>query len=149
MYEALIDFAEESIFSRINRILEEERSTLERCAKVLYLVLGFAEKNPGITRILLGDALVGEHDRLLERTEHLFARLETQLRQILREAHIRLDLANSVPAESFANLLLVWLEGRMHQYVRSHFKQSPLAQWEEQWSQLSSILSKPDQFPAG
>jgi TetR/AcrR family transcriptional regulator len=142
MFEALIEFAEESVFSRINRILDEEKLTSERCAKMLYLLLGFAERNPGITRVLLGDALVGEHDRLLERVEHFFSRLETQLKQTLREAAIRQDLASPINPESYANLLLTWAEGLMHQYVRTGFKTSPLQLWDTQWPQIAQLLQQ-------
>jgi len=69
MFEGLIEFAEETVFARINLILEEEKGTEARCAKVVYLLLGFADRNPGITRVLLGDALVGERERLLERLD--------------------------------------------------------------------------------
>lgn len=140
MYEALIEFAEETVFSRINRILEEEKESAERCARLIFLVLGFAEKNPGITRILLGDALVGEQERLLERVEQFFGRLETQLKQILRETVIRQDAPRHMKAELSANLLLTWIEGRMHQYVRTHFRVSPLHSWEEQWQLLAQAL---------
>ena len=73
MFEGLIEFAEESVFGRINQILAEERSTRMRCSLILYLVLGFSARNPGITRVLLGDALVGETERLRTRVDRFFA----------------------------------------------------------------------------
>ncbi len=142
MFEALIRFAEESVFARINQILAEEKETRVRCAKVVYLLLGFAARNPGITRVLLGDALVGETDRLLARVEHFFARIETQLRQILREAALREGPANVVAPEAAANLMLVLVEGRMHQFLRSRFQVSPLQGWQEQWAVLEAGLFK-------
>ena len=142
MFEALIRFAEESVFARINQILAEEKETRVRCAKVIYLLLGFAARNPGITRVLLGDALVGETDRLLSRVEHFFARIETQLRQILREAPLRENNISVVTPEAAANLMLVLVEGRMHQFLRSRFKVSPLQDWQDQWVVLEAGLFK-------
>ena len=147
MLEGLIEFAEESVFVRINQILTEERSTRERCSRVLYLLLGFAGRNPGITRVLLGDALVGETERLLTRADQFFARIETQLKQILREAKLRQDVEGLWPPDTAANLMLAWVEGRMHQYLRSRFRVSPLHQWEQQWRALESGLFAPTGTP--
>ena len=88
MFEALIDFAEESIFGLINKIISNETDATLRCEKIIQLMLGFSEKNPGITRILIGDALLGENERLHARVMHFLDRLETQFRQILREANL-------------------------------------------------------------
>ena len=140
MYEGLIEFAEETVFSRINRILAEEKETAGRCARLLYLVLGFAEKNPGITRLLMGDVLVGENDRLIDRVDQFFSRLETQLKQVLRETAIRDDAPETLDAEKGANLLLTWIEGKLHQFVRTRFKSSPLKSLEEQWPLLADTL---------
>jgi len=142
MFEGLIDFAEENIFARINQIMQEEQDTRLRCGQLLYLLLAFSDRNPGITRVLLGDALVGETDRLLTRVGQFFARLETQLRQILREGELREGRSAEPGAGVLANLLLAIVEGRMHQYLRSRFKTSPLAQWEEQWQSLQACLFK-------
>ena len=136
MFEALIEFAEESVFVRINQILAEEPGTRERCARTLYLLLAFSARNPGITRVLMGDALVGETGRLLARVEQFFARIETQLKQILRESKLRQDLDCRLPAEEAAAMMLAWVEGRMHQFLRSRFALSPLRHWEEHWQAL-------------
>ncbi|MGD2117093.1 MAG: nucleoid occlusion factor SlmA [Chromatiales bacterium] len=140
MFEALIAFAEDSVFSRINRIMEEEKSTLTRCAKVLYLQLMFAERNPGITRVLLGDALVGETERLQTRVDQFFSRLETQFKQILRESEMRDGIRLSISLDAASTLLVSLVEGRMHQYLRTHFKRSPVAGWEEHWQLLEHSL---------
>ncbi len=134
MYEGLISFAEDGIFSRINQIMEEDRETRQRCARVLYLLLGFAERNPGIVRVLLGDALVGEHERLHERIQAFFERLQMQFRQILREARLREDAVLSVSSEAAAEILVVYVEGRMQQFLRTRFDVSPLSGWEADWS---------------
>ncbi|MES9959317.1 MAG: nucleoid occlusion factor SlmA [Sedimenticola sp.] len=139
MFEGLIGFAEETVFARINQILEEDKDTRSRSAKVLYLMLAFADRNPGITRVLLGDALVGETERLHLRVEQFFSRLETQFRQILREARMR-EGGDTGSAETGAGMMLALVEGRMHQFLRTRFRISPLEDWEAQWVLLESAL---------
>lgn len=136
MFEGLIEFIEETLFSRINIILAEENLARSRCEKMLGLLLGFTERNPGITRILTGDALTGESERLHARVAQLFDRLETQLKQVLREAEMREGLRPVLPVNTAANLLLAAAEGRISQYVRSGFQRSPTENWDEQLSQL-------------
>lgn len=136
MFESLLEFAEEAVFARINQILDEESDTRLRCSKVIYLMLGFSDRNPGITRVLLGDALQGEHERLHERVENFFQRLETQFRQILREATIRQDAQLHATAEQAAQILVAFIEGRMHQFLRTRFKQSTTENWDSDWKML-------------
>jgi TetR/AcrR family transcriptional regulator len=143
MFEGLIEFAEESIFARINQIMESEKSTPQRCSKVLYLLLAFADRNPGITRVLLGDALVGEQARLHTRVEQFFARIETQFKQILREARMREGEGSGVDAEQGASLMLALVEGRMQRFLRTRFRVSPLAEWDGHWRLIEPCL-----FPA-
>lgn len=138
MFEGLIVFAEDSVFSRINQIMEEEKTTQKRCAHVLYLLLGFAERNPGIVRLLLGDALLGERNELYDRVRQFFDRLETQYRQILREASLRDDVKLADSAEAAASLFVVYIEGRMHHFLRSRFSISPLAGLEADWKMLQT-----------
>ena len=140
MFEGLIGFAEETVFARINQILDEEKQTRARCARVMYLLLGFADRNPGITRVLLGDALVGENERLHARIEQFFARLETQLKQIMREARLREGGAAQIDPELGAGLMLALIEGRMQQFLRTRFRTSPLSHWEAQWTLLETVL---------
>lgn len=139
MFEALIAFAEDSVFQRIHRILSEERGAVRRCEHILVLVLGFAERNPGITRVLLGEALVGEHERLRSRVGQFFDRLEVQLKQVLREEP-ELTLGGRLPAAAAANLLTALAEGRMAQFSRSAFRRSPLEDWGKQWPLLARGL---------
>ncbi|MBB5211657.1 nucleoid occlusion factor SlmA [Microbulbifer hydrolyticus] len=136
MFEGLIEFIEETIFSRIKIIMQDEPSALARCQKILHLLLAFCERNPGITRLLTGDALTGETERLHGRILQLFDRLETQLKQILREAELREQLRPAIPLTAAANLLLASAEGRIVQYVRSGFKRKPTEHWMEQWPVL-------------
>jgi TetR/AcrR family transcriptional regulator len=140
MFEALIEFIEDSVFGLINRILEDHSSAQARCENILTMLLGFSAKNPGLSRILVGDALTGEHDRLRVRITQFYDRLETQLKQILREAESKNELPVGHPSTAVANLLLATAEGRMNQFVRSGFQLSPLQRWDQQWQLLSSTL---------
>ncbi|WP_227369098.1 nucleoid occlusion factor SlmA [Halomonas sp. M20] len=140
MFEGLIEFIEESLFERIRLILHETPDALSRCQHILKLLLGFAEKNPGLCRLLTGDALIGETARLRARMNQLFERLETQLKQILREAELREGLRPTLLVSSAANLLLAFAEGRIGQYVRSDFKRLPTSNWDEQWQLISREL---------
>jgi|TARA_R110000868_G_scaffold57472_12_gene177403 TetR/AcrR family transcriptional regulator len=137
MFEGLIEFIEETLFSRINKIINEEKDTATRCQLILHLILGFAEKNPGITRILNGDALMGEQDRLRERIAQLFERLETQLKQVLRERKLR--EGKTLPAEEgiIANILICFADGRINQFIRSEFTKRPTENFAEQWQLIN------------
>lgn len=136
MFEGLIEFIEETIFTRVNLILTDEHSAMERCEKILSLLLTFTERNPGITRILTGDALAGETERLRTRVIQFFDRLETQIKQILREAEIREGIRPVLPITAAASLLMASAEGRIAQFVRSEFQRRPTEYWEEQWPVL-------------
>jgi TetR/AcrR family transcriptional regulator len=140
MFEALIEFIEDSVFSLVNRILGEHQQAPSRCENILTMLLSFSAKNPGLSRILVGDALTGEHDRLRLRITQFYDRLETQLKQILREAEGKNELPVGHPSTAIANLLLATAEGRMNQFVRSGFQQSPLERWDQQWALLSHSL---------
>jgi TetR/AcrR family transcriptional regulator len=136
MFEGLIGFAEESVFARINQILREETRTQKRVAQVVYLLLAFADRNPGITRVLLGDALVGERERLHDRVQQFFERVDLQLRQVLREAALRQDDSLRTTPEAAAKLLTAFVEGRMQQFLRSRFQHATLDAWDADWSVL-------------
>jgi TetR/AcrR family transcriptional regulator len=138
MFEALIEFIEASIFGLVTQILEQHDTAAARCEHILNVLLGFSARNPGLTRIMVGDALTGEHDRLRVRIGQFYKRLETQLKQILREAEAKNELPVGHPSSAIANLLLASAEGRMNQFVRSGFSASPLERWDQQWLLLSS-----------
>ena len=140
MFEGLIEFIEEALFTRITMILEDKPTALERCEKILMLLLGFCEKNPGLTRIMTGDALAGEPDRLRQRVAKMFERLETQIKQVLREAEVNEGLRPRATLGATANLLVSVAEGRICQYVRSEFKRKPTDQWPLQWEQLALVV---------
>ena len=136
MFEGLIEFLEETIFGLINRILADERDVAARCEKIMAVLLGFSARNPGITRIMVGDALVGETERLRLRIGQFYDRIETQFKQVLREGELNGRVANGAPAAAMANLLVAAAQGRMGQFVRSGFKRSPLELWDQQWQLL-------------
>lgn len=140
MLDGLIEFIEESLFSRISRIMTEEPTAQLRCSKLLTLLLTFAERNPGMARLLAGDALQGETDRLRARVRQVFDRLETQLRLILREWAITRVPGPELATGIGANLLLSAAEGRIHQFVRSEFRNLPTANWDQQWQALERAV---------
>ena len=140
MFEALIDFAEDSVFGIITTILDQDRNPVTRCEKIIRLLLGFVERNPGITRVLLGDALVGEHERLRARVNQFFDRIETQLRQVLREANLSNEIRMVAPIDATANYLLAIAEGKISRYARGGFTRSPTEHWDEQWSVLRDAI---------
>ncbi len=136
MFEALIDFSEESVFGLINSILEQEKDAIVRCEKIVQVLLGFSERNPGITRVLVGDALVGENERLRGRVLQFFERLETQFKQILREANLN-DGARLVGTiDSGANQMLAHVEGKMSQFIRTSFSKKPTEYYKDQWQSI-------------
>jgi TetR/AcrR family transcriptional regulator len=144
MYEGLIEFIESSLFSVINRITAEEASGLKQVQSIVGLLLGFAQKNRGLTRVLLGDALVYEHERLQVRINQLLDRVEAALKQALRIGATAGEFpgGDSIPAT--ANLLLCYTLGRWQQYAKSGFSRDPLGQWPAQWPMLyAACLSQP------
>lgn len=141
MFEALIAFAEESVFGLVRRILAEEPRALPRCEAILAVVLGFAERNPGIARVLSGDALVGEDERLRARAGQFFNRLETQLKQVLREGEAGGELRLGADVTAVASLLMAVAEGRLARFVRSGLARRPLEGWKSQWPLLRGAVA--------
>lgn len=136
MFEGLIAFIEDTLFQRIALILQEQESATARCQHILFLLITFAERNPGISRMLTGEALTGETDRLRHQVNQIFERIETQLRQVLREAELREALRPVLPLPAAAELLMATAEGRIAQFVRSEFKRRPSEDWQTQMSYL-------------
>ena len=137
MFEGLIGFIEETVFSRVTTITKVEPDSIKQCEQVLTLLLAFVERNPGMARILTGDALAGETDRLRQRVNQFFERLETQLKQILREAEVKDNLRTVTTAGASANLMLATAEGRVRQFVRTEFRKKPTEQWSDQWPRIA------------
>jgi len=116
--------------------MKEETICHIRCHKILTLILTFSARNPGISCLMTGDGLTGEQSRLRERINQLFDRLQTQLKQVIRESALT-GSEQTKDALVVANLYLSIVEGRIRQFVRSGFKQSPLASWNSQWEMIN------------
>jgi len=126
MFEGLIEFIETSVFSLINQITEREISGGEQSRQILTMLLQFCERNPGMTRVMVGDALVFENERLLARMNQFFDRIESQLRQSLRLATDASGSATpTVDANALASVLTGFAVGRLQRYARSGFRRSP------------------------
>jgi TetR/AcrR family transcriptional regulator len=140
MYEGLIDFIEETIFARVTNIINDEPDAVNQCQRILGLTLTFAEKNAGISRLLHGDALTGETERLHQRIAQFFSRLESQLKQIVREAELNQAIIANPSTAIAVDLMINLLEGKISQFVRSEFKQRPTQYWQDQWPLLAEQL---------
>ena len=140
MYEGLIDFIEETIFARVANIINDEPDAINQCQRILSLTLTFAEKNAGISRLLHGDALTGETERLRHRIAQFFSRLESQLKQIVREAELSQGIKVNPSPVIAVDLMINLLEGKISQFVRSEFKQRPTKYWQDQWPLLAEQL---------
>src|SRR5664279_2155685 len=126
MFEGLIDFIEQSVFSLVNQIVEREPDPSTQVQRVLLVLLQFGEKNPGMTRVMVGDALVFENDRLLTRMNQFFERIESQLRQSLRaRADAQGSTTPTVDAHAQASALTSFAIGRLQRFARSGFRKSP------------------------
>ena len=145
MFEGLIEFIEETLFGLVNKITAEEDNGTKQIQAILSSLLSFAEKNPGMTRVLVGDALVNEDGRLQARINQLHDRLEATLKQCLRVAATQggAGPAGTTGASAMpdpapkANLLLCYVIGRWQQFAKSGFKRLPTEQWDKQWLLLA------------
>ena len=138
MFEGLIEFIEQTIFGLVNKITADESSGMKQVEGVLALLLGFAQKNRGMTRVLIGDALVNEDERLQQRINQFLDRIETTLKQSLRIAATQGELDGNTDASAHANMLVCYVVGRWQQFGKSGFSRDPMAQWSQQWAILSS-----------
>jgi len=134
MFEGLIEFIEQSLFGLINKITSEETDGLRQMHRIVTVLLLFAEKNPGMTRVLIGDALVNEEDRLQLRINQLYDRLESTLKQSLRIAETQ--TGRKLEPEAQANLLICFVIGRWHQFAKSGFKRKPMEFLQQQLANL-------------
>jgi len=131
MFEGLIDFIEQSVFSLVNQIAERDTDGRAQAQRIATVLLQFGEKNPGMTRVMVGDALVFENDRLLARMNQFFDRIESQLRQSLRQAaEASGSDTPTVDANVQASVLTAFCVGRLQRYARSAFKRMPTEQLE-------------------
>ena len=140
MYEGLIEFIESSLFSVINQIEADQAQGLAQVEHILALLLGFAQRNRGMTRVLTGDALVNENPRLQARINLLHDKVEASLKQALRVAATQEQVAADADFAALANILLCHVIGRWQLYVKSGFSREPMAQWSLQWGMLHRIF---------
>lgn len=137
MFEGLIEFIESSIFGLINQIAEKEENGLLQAQSVALLILNFAEKNPGMTRVMIGDALINEDVRLQARMNQFFDRVELALKQSMKIAVTQGQLKEE-NINSRSNLMMSYLIGRLYRFAKTQFKQIPT---EDMASQINFILS--------
>ncbi|MEY4590797.1 MAG: hypothetical protein RL497_2873 [Pseudomonadota bacterium] len=137
MFEGLIDAIEEAILIPAAVIAaKDDLAALNRCEEIFTLLLQFCQLSPGMTRILTGDALSGETDRLHQRIVFFYERLESTLKQVLREAELAEGLELTLPVSQTVHFWLALVEGRIAQFVRSQFIQQPTVQWKESWPMM-------------
>ncbi|MDO8348192.1 MAG: nucleoid occlusion factor SlmA [Rugosibacter sp.] len=137
MYEGLIEFIESGVFAVIGQIEAAEESGLKQAEAIVASLLRFAQKNRGLTRVLVGDALVHENPRLQARINQLLDRIEATLKQCLKVAAAQGALAASHDFGAHADALMCYTLGRWQRFVKSGFKVDPLAQWPAQWPLLA------------
>jgi TetR/AcrR family transcriptional regulator len=126
MFEGLIEFVEQSVFTLVNQIVERDAAGSEQAARIVAMVVQFAEKNPGMTRVMVGDALVFENDRLQSRMNQFFDKIEATLRQALRDAAaVDGSATPSVDAQVRASVLTAFVVGRLQRFARSGFRRAP------------------------
>jgi TetR/AcrR family transcriptional regulator len=126
MFEGLIEFVEQTVFGLVNQITERETQPSTRVAKIITMLLQFGEKNPGMTRVMVGDALVFENERLQHRMNQLFDKLEANFKQALREqGETNGSAAPTADANARASVLVAFCMGRLQRYARSGFKRMP------------------------
>lgn len=142
MFDALLDFVEESLFSRISAIINQGMPCGGTSSQIYKLVLQFAERNPGICRILTGDALVGENDRLAKRNAQIMLRLETQLKQLFREAELKEGIQFTQPMAICVQQICAVIDGKILQYVRSNFSSEPTKNLDGSWQLIESAVFK-------
>ncbi|HZW86241.1 MAG TPA: nucleoid occlusion factor SlmA [Gallionella sp.] len=167
MFEGLIEFIEQTVFGLINQITQEEKSGLQQLKAIISMLLGFAKKNRGMTRVLIGDALVNEDERLQQRINQLLDRIEATLKQSLRMAATQDEMGSAVDGKTqdvmvqgvemppsfpsrtvsaedisaHANVLLCHVIGRWQQFAKSGFTRDPLQHWS---AQETILLGKSD-----
>jgi len=138
MYEGLIEFIESSLFSVINQIATDEEAGLKQAEMIVVTLLRFAQKNKGLTRVLIGDALVHEHPRLQARINQLLDRIEATLRQSIKVAMTQANLPATHDASAHADALICYTLGRWQRFVKGGFRDDPLGNWSQQWPLLAA-----------
>ncbi|HXY22417.1 MAG TPA: nucleoid occlusion factor SlmA [Burkholderiaceae bacterium] len=126
MFEGLIEFIETTVFSLINDIANKESSGRQQVRKTIQMLLEFAQTNRGMTRVLTGDALVNENERLQERMNQLFDRIEASIKQAFRVAVTQTELPAEFDTAARASMVVAYVLGRWHRYSKSGFRKSPV-----------------------
>jgi TetR/AcrR family transcriptional regulator len=138
MYEGLIEFIENSVFTLANKIAEDETDGRKQAAKLVEMLLAFAEKNPGMVRVMTGDALVGEHERLQARMNQFYERFESTLKQALRAPGEGGAKISDAEVSAQAGMLVRYLLGCLHQYAKSGFAKKPTESYAAQRRYLAA-----------
>jgi Transcriptional regulator len=140
IYEGLLDFAEETLFTAVNKIKSSDDDTATCCGNILGVFLAFGERNPGIIRLLCGDALHGEKERLQLRAGRIFERLESELKQAIRKGEVSEGLSTQLPPGMSATCMVNMVEGRLRQFVRTRYQARPTEDWDPLWQLLRSTI---------
>lgn len=140
MFDDLINLIEDILLGSINRLLEQEKDTMSRVREMILILFRLVEESPGMSRVLTGDALMGEHERLRQRIVMLFDKLESQMKQVLRERRLREGTDFATDEGVLTNVVMAYTEGKLLQFVRSGFKTKPSAQFETQWALIERQL---------
>jgi len=143
MFEGLIDTVENTLFNRLTDLRIEAVNTLDYCERMLSTILYFSENNPGMSRILSGEALIGESEDLRNKAHKVNEKLEAWLSQTISTAEQLQELIPAMSANTTANLIFSTIEGRISQFVRSGFQKMPTTHWQQQWQHLSLLLLAP------
>jgi TetR/AcrR family transcriptional regulator len=138
MFEGLIEFIETTVFGLINEISGKETSGLKQARSIIAMLLDFAQTNRGMTRVLIGDALVNENERLQERMNQMFERIEASLKQSYRLAVTEHELPESFDPASRASLVVAFVLGRWHRFAKTGFRKAPADGLE---AQLPALLT--------
>jgi TetR/AcrR family transcriptional regulator len=138
MYEGLIEFIENSVFTLANKIAQDEADGRKQAAKLVEMLLAFAEKNPGMVRVMTGDALVGEHERLQARMNQFYDRFESTLKQALRAPGDNAEKSSDADVTAQAGLLVRYMIGCLHQYAKSGFTKKPTESYAAQRRYLAA-----------
>jgi TetR/AcrR family transcriptional regulator len=138
MYEGLIEFIESSVFTLANKIVQDETDGRKQAAKLVEMLLAFAEKNPGMVRVMTGDALVGEHERLQARMNQFYDRFESTLKQALRAPGDGAQKSSDADVTAQAGFLTRYMIGCLHQYAKSGFTKKPTDSYAAQHRYLAA-----------
>jgi len=138
MYEGLIEFIENSVFTLANKIAQDEADGRKQTAKLVEMLLAFAEKNPGMVRVMTGDALVGEHERLQARMNQFYDRFESTLKQALRAPGDNAQKSSDADVSAQAGMLVRYMIGCLHQYAKSGFTKRPTESYAAQRRYLAA-----------